>query len=395
MVQSMTGRSVTMAGARMHDDEVETGPLNEDVLPTLTIHVAGTEYTVKPDDGPITIGRKLPAQIRVDDSRISRTHVGIELRDGHWTLTDVGSRNGTFVDGHRIESATVKGALTVHLGNPDGIAATLHTTEGGAADGAGVETIADGDADVDENSDEETATDNGELTDPGVARAGAAVAERREELGLSQRNLNDDHILSQSVLVKFERGRHWPRERTRAKIEEYLRWPQGSIAQIRAGADIPDDESTEVLSASVQVAVLVDATGIALTGIHARIGMLPAGTDPAFAAQAALLLGELRRLQSTLANAVRTSSRNPQIALLLSRVRRSYADLMLEVADAPGARPGQRLYAARHRAALTAEEVANAAGISVDDINNAESGLGVSGPALAAIEDIIATLSTT
>src|SRR5882757_1780003 len=112
MVQSMTGRSVTMAGARMHDDEVETGPLNDDVLPTLTIHVAGTEYTVKPDDGPITIGRKLPAQIRVDDSRISRTHVGIELRDGHWTLTDVGSRNGTFVDGHRIESATVKGALT-------------------------------------------------------------------------------------------------------------------------------------------------------------------------------------------------------------------------------------------------------------------------------------------
>jgi len=370
----------------MHDTDGTTG------APHLSIHIAGDVYTVNAGDGPITIGRTLPAQIRVDDPRISRAHVRIQPHDDHWTLTDVGSRNGTFLDGRRIESAPVTDTLTVHLGNADGIAATLTISQRGVHDdlGTGIETpneFDDGEID-DEATGESTAQ-----ADPGIARAGAAVAERRDELGLSQRKLNEDHVISQSVLVKFERGRHWPRERTRTKIEEYLRWPPGTIARIRAGAPIPEDESTEVLSATVQVAVLIDATEIALRGIHARMGLLPTITDPAFTHQSAVLLGELRRLQTTLANAARTTARGPQIALLLSGVRRTYADLVLQAARAPGATTGQRLYAARHHAALTAEELANAAGVTVDEINSAESDLPVAGPVAAAIENVIATLT--
>ena len=50
--------------------------------------------------------------------------------------------------------------------------------------------------------------------------------------------------------------------------------------------------------------------------------------------------------------------------MALSTVRKRYDELMLRSATAPAATLGQRLYAARRRAKLTAEETANAAGVS-------------------------------
>ena len=58
--------------------------------------------------------------------------------------------------------------------------------------------------------------------DPGIARAGAAVAARRRELDIKQRNLAKYKIINAGALIAFEKGRSWPRERTRAKLEEVL-----------------------------------------------------------------------------------------------------------------------------------------------------------------------------
>src|SRR5947209_16724441 len=69
--------------------------------------------------------------------------------------------------------------------------------------------------------------------DPGVVRAGAAAAARRRELDISQRRLAADGIINAGALIAFEKGRSWPRERTRAKLEEVLQWPPGTIARIR------------------------------------------------------------------------------------------------------------------------------------------------------------------
>ena len=71
--------------------------------------------------------------------------------------------------------------------------------------------------------------------DPGMARAGAAAAARRRELDISQRSLAADGIINAGALISFEKGRSWPRERTRAKLEEVLQWAPGTIARIRRG----------------------------------------------------------------------------------------------------------------------------------------------------------------
>ena len=46
-------------------------------------------------------------------------------------------------------------------------------------------------------------------------------------------------IITASSLIAFEKGRTWPRERTRATLEELAHWPAGTLATIRAGGPIP------------------------------------------------------------------------------------------------------------------------------------------------------------
>ena len=74
---------------------------------------------------------------------------------------------------------------------------------------------------------------------PGSLRAGAAFAARRQELAITQRGLASKGIITASSLIAFEKGRSWPRERTRATLEEIVRWPAGTLAAIAAGGDVP------------------------------------------------------------------------------------------------------------------------------------------------------------
>ncbi len=55
------------------------------------------------DDRPTTIGRAIENIVVLDDERCSRFHATIEFRDGKWSLFDLNSRNGTLVDGVRVE----------------------------------------------------------------------------------------------------------------------------------------------------------------------------------------------------------------------------------------------------------------------------------------------------
>lgn len=57
----------------------------------------------------MTVGRSAAAQIQLDDSTgtLSRLHARFYLKNGEVYLTDLGSKNGTYVDGFRIEEATV------------------------------------------------------------------------------------------------------------------------------------------------------------------------------------------------------------------------------------------------------------------------------------------------
>jgi serine phosphatase RsbU (regulator of sigma subunit) len=59
-------------------------------------------------DRPITFGRMAPADIVLQDAEVSRRHCTVELELGEVRVTDLGSTNGTFVDGARVSgSATL------------------------------------------------------------------------------------------------------------------------------------------------------------------------------------------------------------------------------------------------------------------------------------------------
>lgn len=62
---------------------------------------------VRPFDIPgphLTIGRQADNIVALpDDQSASRHHAVLEFRDGHWWVRDLESRNGTTVDGQRIE----------------------------------------------------------------------------------------------------------------------------------------------------------------------------------------------------------------------------------------------------------------------------------------------------
>src|ERR1043165_8379585 len=66
--------------------------------------IAGRRY--KLGDGEYVIGRRSDCQIFVPDMRVSRQHARL-WKDGEgWTLEDLGSNNGTYINGARLQSAT-------------------------------------------------------------------------------------------------------------------------------------------------------------------------------------------------------------------------------------------------------------------------------------------------
>jgi pSer/pThr/pTyr-binding forkhead associated (FHA) protein len=74
---------------------------------------AGIELVV--DDGAtiatrrlgrrILVGRAPSADVRIDDPRVSRLHARIEMRDDGVYVEDLGSRNGTLVDGQPVANS--------------------------------------------------------------------------------------------------------------------------------------------------------------------------------------------------------------------------------------------------------------------------------------------------
>ena len=90
----------------------------------LTVAHAGTIKTRR-FGRRILVGRAPSADLRLDDPRVSRLHARIEIRDDGVYVEDLGSRNGTAVDGEPVteprqlsvdDEITVGGAALVFRG---------------------------------------------------------------------------------------------------------------------------------------------------------------------------------------------------------------------------------------------------------------------------------------
>ncbi|HWU91270.1 MAG TPA: SpoIIE family protein phosphatase [Kofleriaceae bacterium] len=67
--------------------------------------IAGRRYKLA--DGEYVIGRRSDCQIFVPDMRVSRQHARLWKEGEGWTLEDLGSNNGTFVNGVKVQQGTV------------------------------------------------------------------------------------------------------------------------------------------------------------------------------------------------------------------------------------------------------------------------------------------------
>lgn len=66
--------------------------------------IAGRRYKLA--DGEYVIGRRSDCQIFVPDMRVSRQHARLWKEGDGWTLEDLGSNNGTFVNGVKVQQGT-------------------------------------------------------------------------------------------------------------------------------------------------------------------------------------------------------------------------------------------------------------------------------------------------
>ena len=351
-------------------------------LTALTIDVDGRTHVVRAGDGPVTVGRHFPAQILIDDAHVSRTHLRIEANHDGWTGTDE-SRNGVFLDGAPLGRFAVTDDLSVRLGHPDGVAVAfgfIHDR---------------GDPAFDDDEDPAGSDDD---VDPILLRVGEAIAARRRELDLAQRTLARDKVINAGTLIDVEKGRRWPRDGTRARLERALGWTPGTIERLRAGGTPGlevDGERDETMggSTTVEATFVFQAVELALASLSHTIGELPAPTAPEFTARVGAVLGDLRRLEVVATNAARSARGAQQVVLILSGVRQTYRDVMLRAARSPRATLGQVLYAARQRAELTVEEAAGAAGVRPEVIVAAESDDALPAAQRRAIERLLNALS--
>ena len=78
--------------------------------------IAGRRYALSA--GPNVVGRDPAAAIPIDHVSVSRRHAQVSLSGGGATIQDLGSRNGTYLNGRRLETAAaLKDGDVIRLGS--------------------------------------------------------------------------------------------------------------------------------------------------------------------------------------------------------------------------------------------------------------------------------------
>jgi hypothetical protein len=67
----------------------------------------------------LVIGRSSRCQLVLAHDTVSRRHAELRIEDGRWLLRDLGSSNGTWVNGRRVVEAEVRPGDRLHLGGAE------------------------------------------------------------------------------------------------------------------------------------------------------------------------------------------------------------------------------------------------------------------------------------
>ena len=98
----------------------------------IRVQIAGSDR-VWSFDRPFTIGREPGNDVVVPDGMVSQRHAEVTLLDGAWHIRDLGSTNGTFIDGRQVSDGPVRPPVRVTLGRNG---PTLHFTRSVMEDAA-------------------------------------------------------------------------------------------------------------------------------------------------------------------------------------------------------------------------------------------------------------------
>lgn len=65
---------------------------------------------------PVVVGRSLKAALQLSDETVSRQHARLEYEAGSHVIVDLGSTNGTFVNGRRVDRRRLSPGDRIVLG---------------------------------------------------------------------------------------------------------------------------------------------------------------------------------------------------------------------------------------------------------------------------------------
>jgi pSer/pThr/pTyr-binding forkhead associated (FHA) protein len=94
----------------------------------------GTNIPLSPTE-PLIIGRKR-GDLLIDDPLVSGTHAQVLPRDGGWVVQDLGSTNGTMVDGRLVRETQLKPGAEIAIGSTRMVLFVDLGTQSDAEDGA-------------------------------------------------------------------------------------------------------------------------------------------------------------------------------------------------------------------------------------------------------------------
>jgi transcriptional regulator with PAS, ATPase and Fis domain len=100
----------------------------------LVVRRGGAVTVVEVFDGEaVSFGRSADCRVVIDETKVSRQHARLQRAGTTITLEDLGSRNGTWLNGRRLEAGAhpVSGGDVIRVGSAE---AVLAVTEGGASD---------------------------------------------------------------------------------------------------------------------------------------------------------------------------------------------------------------------------------------------------------------------
>ena len=86
-------------------------------MPHLIVTVPGQDPRRVELEGPLVVGRQEPADLVVPDAKVSRRHCRVSRSGAGWTVTDLGSSNGTRVAGRVVKAHVLRDGDRVEVGH--------------------------------------------------------------------------------------------------------------------------------------------------------------------------------------------------------------------------------------------------------------------------------------